>query len=304
MATFTQWLERYPEDYRLNFICGTNDFLISEVLSMELRARKLKDKSILNCGELSLGEIKAELNQFSTGDKRLVVLKGVTGKLLEEGFIDDFCNSRFMRHTSIIVVYHGEVNTKDKVIRHFIEKGRYVCCNKLDIEKYLKIKKFDAKTIDYLLELFGTSSINDIINTVKISEYLDDKSLDTLKNLNLSSSSNFVNFLFDKTTSIPELLKSACLIDKDNFTRLIGLIEYHLSNMLFIIKYRTYGDKTNSIQIADKTGIHPYMLKFYFKWARGLNTQDIIKRFKLLTILDMSKHQTGAIERFVIAWQG
>lgn len=301
IANYNQWLQRYPENKRLMYICGKEKILVNEVYKRELESRTFNDWDfVIMNGTDKVADIDAALNQF--GD-RLIVIKDAD-KINDWDFVIEWTKSRYMRNTSLICVGNEvKPQTKESKYRPFIEKGRFVECRSLNQDQILEMishrGNFSSGAINALYEVCS-GEVSKILNEINKFNYLDGE---ITKNLVLShvvnEDSNFIHALFEKGNTL-QVAKS---INDKNLPLIIGTIEYNLTSMLLIIRHRN--KQLNFRELAEITNIPVFLVGKFFHWSKGITQETIFKRLKLLANLDVSYRKgniVGAIERFLIMW--
>jgi DNA polymerase III delta subunit len=306
LATFPQWRERFPEGKRLVYICGADRALVSEVYKSELSYRPIHELDyVVHDGKDHISDIMASLSQYSKGGMRLVVIHN-SDLIKKWEPIIEWTTSRMKDTTLLCVGNEVKPDTKQAYFRPFVEKGRFIECKPLNDEQMLdyivRSGKFTKLAAETLVRRTGGSMFR-ILNEMKKLEYLPPPVTPEVveEYVLVSESDQLVDALFanDKKAA----MHIAESLDQKELGFILGSLEYALSNLVLLVSVRDR--QASAVDISERTGIPMFLMGKYFAWAKGVTTNVLYKRIKLLANVDaLSKrgHTTGVLERLIVLW--
>lgn len=308
MATFPQWLERYPEHKRLMYICGEDKALVDYVYTAELQSREINELDFVALsGRDKIAAIMAELDQFAKSANGRIVVIRESDRVKKWEPVITWCNNVYMRNTTLLCV-GDEVkpDTNQEYLRPFIQKGRYVECKPLD---EAQLKQFVMARGDItsdgarvLIELLA-GDVFRILNELRKLEFLGVGTVTAElveKVVEPRAQDVLVDALF--TGQRERALQCARQFDVTDYPLLIGTLEYHLGNMIMIAGQGRY---LKPQELASRTGIPIFLIPRYGRWARLTNLQVLYRRVKVLANLDKlyrMGNTIGIVERMILLW--
>jgi DNA polymerase III delta subunit len=310
MASYAQWKRGFPSGHRMLYVCGEDKALVYDVLKSELSYRPVSalDYSELDGKTTDVQDIMLVLDQFAKNGYRVVVIKNAD-QIKMWGPIIDWTKDKQMKDTTLICIGNeSRPDTKQDRYRAFLDnpQGRYVECRPLD-EEHLQAMivgtgKYTPEAANTLIYRTGGSTAS-ILNEMRKLSYLPSpinvEMVETY--VALHEAEQLADALF--TNNKPMAMKIISTLDPKKFGYVIGTLEYALTNLVLLSFVHSRQMELRDLE--ERSGVPLFLLPTYLKWGKGLSTNMLYRRLKLLANADAYNrkgHTTGVLERFCAMW--